>query len=41
MEIVRDLLKFVIPPVVLLLIPILLILVFDFAINIGQLFGRR
>lgn len=41
MDIVQDLIKLLIFPVVLLGIPILFILIFDIAAHLGQLFGDR
>lgn len=41
MDIVRDLIKILIIPIVLIVIPILFILVFDIGAHLGELFGRR
>lgn len=41
MDIVRELIKFVLPLIALLLIPALFVLVFDIGAHLGQIFGRR
>jgi hypothetical protein len=40
MDIVLDIIKVALIPIVLLVIPILFILIFDIAAHLGELFGR-
>jgi hypothetical protein len=40
MDILLDIIKIALIPIVLLAIPILFILIFDIAANLGELFGR-
>ncbi len=41
MEIIQELIKFLIIPALIIIIPILFILVLDIAAHLGELFGQR
>ncbi|HEU4793082.1 MAG TPA: hypothetical protein VFS96_05445 [Nitrolancea sp.] len=41
MEILQELIKFLILPALVIIIPILFILVLDIAAHLGELFGQR